>query len=211
MLEKIGKSVIVLTCVFISSALAVEKPTSPQKTCVTEECHADYSKKAWVHGPVGLGDCKSCHKPLDSNEHTYQFVRKGKDLCEYCHLEQTAKKNIHEPYYHFADGPEKYFDESDYCDSECIIEEDCGWRWTLGEIISALIKAGLTIEFLHEFPYCVYQVWPTMVKDGDWLESQGIDRQRMKAIGKGETNFIVSNKTAKGRAKNRRIELVFSK
>jgi OOP family OmpA-OmpF porin len=45
----------------------------------------------------------------------------------------------------------------------------------------------------------------------DWLQSQGIDEQRMKAIGKGETNFIVSNKTAEGRAKNRRIELVFSK
>ena len=79
-----------------------------------------------------------------------------------------AKKIIHEPYFHFADGPEKYFNESDYCDSECVIEEECGWRWTLGEIIGALIKAGLTIEFLHEFPYCVYQVWPTMVKDGDW-------------------------------------------
>lgn len=97
MLEKIDRSVIVLICVLISNGLAVEKPTSPQQTCVTEECHADYSKKAYVHGPVGLGDCKSCHKPLDSNKHTYQFVQKGKDLCEYCHLEQTAKKNVHEP------------------------------------------------------------------------------------------------------------------
>ncbi len=97
MLEKIDWLIIVLICVLISNGLAVEKPTSPQKTCVTEECHADYSKKAYVHGPVGLGDCKSCHKPLDSNKHTYQFAREGKDLCEYCHLEQTAKKNVHEP------------------------------------------------------------------------------------------------------------------
>jgi len=97
MLEIIDKSVIVLICVLISNGLAVEKPTSPQKTCVTEECHADYSKKAYVHGPVGLGDCKACHEPLKPEEHAYQFVRKDGDLCEYCHLEQTTKKNIHEP------------------------------------------------------------------------------------------------------------------
>jgi predicted CXXCH cytochrome family protein len=75
----------------------VEKPASPQKTCVTEECHADYSKKAYVHGPVGLGDCKACHEPLKPEEHTYQFIRKDGDLCEYCHLEQTTKKIVHEP------------------------------------------------------------------------------------------------------------------
>jgi len=97
MLERIDKSVIVLICVLASNVFAVEKPTSPQKTCVTEECHADYSKKGYVHGPVGLGDCKACHEPLKPEEHTYQFVRKDGDLCEYCHLEQTTKKNVHEP------------------------------------------------------------------------------------------------------------------
>jgi len=97
MLERVGKLVIVLICVLISSGLAVNKPTSPQKTCVTEECHAEYSKRAYIHGPVGLGDCKACHKPLEPKEHTWQFVRKPRDLCEYCHLEQTTKKNIHEP------------------------------------------------------------------------------------------------------------------
>jgi len=43
----------------------------------------------------------------------------------------------------------------------------------------------------------------------DWLESQGIARERMTPVGRGETNFIASNDTAEGRAKNRRIELVF--
>lgn len=82
-----------LTCV----GRAVEKPTSPQNTCVTAECHADYAKKVHVHAPVSLGECKSCHKPVDPAQHTWQFVRKGRDLCEYCHLEQAAKKNVHEP------------------------------------------------------------------------------------------------------------------
>ena len=45
----------------------------------------------------------------------------------------------------------------------------------------------------------------------DWLASEGIDMDRMIAIGKGETNFIASNQTAEGRALNRRIELIFSR
>ena len=93
----VGKLTIFVISILVSVAGAVEKPTSPQKTCVTEECHSDYGKKAYVHGPVGLGDCKSCHKPVDPNEHTWQFVRKGKDLCEYCHLGQTTKKIVHGP------------------------------------------------------------------------------------------------------------------
>jgi len=44
----------------------------------------------------------------------------------------------------------------------------------------------------------------------DWLAGEGIAAERMTAIGKGETNFIASNDTAEGRAKNRRIEFIFS-
>lgn len=44
----------------------------------------------------------------------------------------------------------------------------------------------------------------------DWLVSEGIASQRLTPVGKGETNFISSNQTAKGRAENRRIELIFS-
>ena len=98
MSKKIGnKFVVLLVSVLVSGALAVEKPTTVQEKCVTEECHVKYGKKTYVHGPVGLGDCKSCHKLVDPNQHTWQFIRKEKDLCEYCHLEQTTKKNVHEP------------------------------------------------------------------------------------------------------------------
>ena len=98
MVKKIDEKLIVLlVLVFTSLTFGVEKPTSIQKTCVTEECHGDYSEKAYVHGPVGLGDCKACHKTLDPEKHSFQLLREGREMCEYCHLEQTAKKNIHEP------------------------------------------------------------------------------------------------------------------
>lgn len=43
----------------------------------------------------------------------------------------------------------------------------------------------------------------------DYLVSLGIASDRMKVFGRGETNFVASNDTAEGRAKNRRIELIF--
>ena len=43
----------------------------------------------------------------------------------------------------------------------------------------------------------------------DYLVTQGVSRDRMKVFGRGEENFVASNQTAEGRAKNRRIEIVF--
>ncbi len=44
------------------------------------------------------------------------------------------------------------------------------WNHSLGEVITALIEAGLTIEFLHEFPYAARAKFPFMEKgaDGWW-------------------------------------------
>ena len=43
------------------------------------------------------------------------------------------------------------------------------WRHSLADIINALIRAGLQIEFFHEFPYSPFQVW-------DYLQPIGPDR-----------------------------------
>ncbi|MEW6411110.1 MAG: OmpA family protein [Candidatus Zixiibacteriota bacterium] len=45
----------------------------------------------------------------------------------------------------------------------------------------------------------------------DYLAMHGVDISRIKVFGKGETNFVASNDTAEGRAKNRRIEIIFYK
>lgn len=79
-----------------------------------------------------------------------------------------GEKNVIEPYFHQPGGPEIYTDEDDYCDSDLKIGEERGWRWALGDIITALINAGLRIEYVHEFPHGVYPAWPTFVKDGDY-------------------------------------------
>jgi outer membrane protein OmpA-like peptidoglycan-associated protein len=42
----------------------------------------------------------------------------------------------------------------------------------------------------------------------EFFLQEGIPAAQMKAVGKGETNFVASNETAEGRSKNRRIEIV---
>ncbi|MEE8577389.1 MAG: OmpA family protein [candidate division Zixibacteria bacterium] len=43
----------------------------------------------------------------------------------------------------------------------------------------------------------------------DFLAANGIAKERMKAAGKGETEFMASNDTSDGRRQNRRIEITF--
>ncbi len=45
----------------------------------------------------------------------------------------------------------------------------------------------------------------------DFLVAQGVDENRIRAEGRGESNFVATNDTAEGRAMNRRIEIVFHK
>ena len=42
----------------------------------------------------------------------------------------------------------------------------------------------------------------------DYLVSQGISTARVEPVGKGESSPVASNKTAEGRAQNRRVEFV---
>lgn len=74
-------------------------------------------------------------------------------------------KKFIEPYFNI--GAEHFRDEPDYCDKDLVLEDEVGWRWSLGDVVTALVRAGLTIEYLHEFPFCVYERWPNFVKDDD--------------------------------------------
>ena len=42
----------------------------------------------------------------------------------------------------------------------------------------------------------------------DYLTSQGVKAEKLRAIGRGEANPVASNETAEGRANNRRVEIV---
>ena len=77
-----------------------------------------------------------------------------KPMCRYFHHEEQ-----------FYEG-----DEPSYAGSQLIESPVYEWKHSLGEIVTALIAAGLRIEFLHEFPISGYHAYPVMEQgdDGWW-------------------------------------------
>lgn len=46
------------------------------------------------------------------------------------------------------------------------------WSWTLADVVSSLIETGLKIEFMHEFPYSMYDQFPGLMeknKKKEWV------------------------------------------
>ncbi|HVT01385.1 MAG TPA: methyltransferase domain-containing protein [Patescibacteria group bacterium] len=69
-------------------------------------------------------------------------------------------------YKYFDRGP--FLDDSDgtYTDwnGTTIKGETYEWSYTMGDIISAITNAGLKIEFVHEFPYTMYEQFPGLMR-----------------------------------------------
>lgn len=67
---------------------------------------------------------------------------------------------------------ELFFDgnEPSYAGSQVIESSTYEWQHSLGEIVTALVKAGLRIEFLHEFAFNSYPLHPAIEQgdDGWW-------------------------------------------
>jgi len=74
-------------------------------------------------------------------------------------------------YPYFAKDVMTFEVKGSYAERDAQVESkmEYGWNHTLGEIVTSLIEAGLQIEFLHEFPYSVYQQLPFLRPDGKGL------------------------------------------
>jgi len=66
----------------------------------------------------------------------------------------------------------RYEEEGTYIDADLRLENKVSYEWvhTMGDIINSLIRNGLRIEFLHEFPFSFSPIHPSMEKceDGYW-------------------------------------------
>jgi len=79
--------------------------------------------------------------------------------------------------YFFEKEPIAEENEGTYADRDAKIKQvEYGWNHPLSEVINSLILNGLQIEFLHEFPYSVYDVFPNTVKGEDgWWRLKGLE------------------------------------
>ena len=81
-------------------AADVEPPTTdvPRESCVTAECHPSAKDRRFVHGPLHVNACDSCHALTDPRTHTYEPARPEEQLCVFCHeLDIPEDSMVHEP------------------------------------------------------------------------------------------------------------------
>jgi hypothetical protein len=48
---------------------------------------------------------------------------------------------------------------------DTVANDTCEWSWGLGDIVSALVGAGLALEWLREHPLIFYPAIPELVRD----------------------------------------------
>lgn len=59
------------------------------------DCHSRLDEKAWVHGPVSVGQCSVCHDAHGSKKPNF-LTRKGSGLCYFCHNEVRLRGHADE-------------------------------------------------------------------------------------------------------------------
>ena len=69
---------------------------------------------------------------------------------------------------YFIDGPTRWEGENDYADRDHVLEHpQFQWVHPVGEVITALVRAGLVVESLREHPVMPEQMRQYMVRDSD--------------------------------------------
>lgn len=92
--------------------------------------------------------------------------------------ERTDEQLVYRyPYFPGAE-PLRWEEDGTYADTTAKIRNRVTYEWpyTLGGVVTALVGAGLQIQFLHEFPVQMYHQFPCMKRgeDGYWRLPEGI-------------------------------------
>lgn len=100
------------------------------------------------------------------------YIADGHPLANIFYNEPDATDlHIAYPYFH-QDEPDGFACNGSYATDPGVELHHTSYEWShsLGEIVNALLDAGLQIQFLHEFPFGFYQHHPLMVRgdDGNW-------------------------------------------
>jgi SAM-dependent methyltransferase len=70
--------------------------------------------------------------------------------------------------YFGGEEPNVWDDQGTYADleAETVHNRTYEWNHTLGDVVSAVIEAGLNVELLSEHDYTLFPAWPFLVKSG---------------------------------------------
>ncbi|HVM09931.1 MAG TPA: class I SAM-dependent methyltransferase [Acidimicrobiales bacterium] len=79
----------------------------------------------------------------------------------------TTEMVVGYPYWTEPDAPLRFLEPGTYADFDADIElEEYVWLHGIGDVVNALIGAGLRIEFLREHPFTVYPQFPYLEEEG---------------------------------------------
>jgi len=85
--------------------------------------------------------------------------------------EGATSLQIDYSYFH-SPQPLSLEEQGSYADRSARLSQTVTHEWahSMGDLINVLVDAGLRINFLHEFPYCMYPMFPFMERgaDGWW-------------------------------------------
>lgn len=78
-----------------------------------------------------------------------------------------ADESLEVRYPYFHQEPMCWDEPGSYASTETATTHNRTFEWThgLGEVVTAIIGAGLRLEFLHEFDYTGFQRWPFLEKE----------------------------------------------
>ncbi|MHA1992637.1 MAG: class I SAM-dependent methyltransferase [Candidatus Kariarchaeaceae archaeon] len=92
----------------------------------------------------------------------------------YVFQDEDNPKDYQIGYPYFIDKPYEFSDEGSYAgiSGELSNKKNYQWIHSMSYIVNSLINAGLTIEFIHEFPFTHFQNYPFLEesKEGFWID-----------------------------------------
>ena len=101
------------------------------------------------------------------SEGTFYMVEDHSLLNIFETTEDSTGLKIAHSYFH-ATEPMKWPAEGSYASGSVKVSRPSyEWTHSLSDVVNALLYAGLRIEFLHEFPVCAWQRFPSMKQDKD--------------------------------------------
>ncbi len=72
---------------------------------------------------------------------------------------------------YFHDEPLRWDEPGTYADLDAATVNNVSYEWNhgIGQVVTALVNAGLQLEFVHEFPYISYQCFPFLERGDDGM------------------------------------------
>lgn len=85
--------------------------------------------------------------------------------------EKSGELSFAYPYFHKAAPTEWAAGDPDYADTDYVPQHGSSeWEWAVGDIVNALIEAGLRLELVNEYEKLFFRMFPSMTtEDNRWF------------------------------------------